>query len=59
MEDKPNPFIQYGFKDEKEFIEFIEKKLDYLEQEGVVGVNEHGKYVQKTVQDLNKEMGIE
>ena len=56
MEKDPNPFAVYGFHDENHFREFIEKKLDYLLAEGIVGVNAEGKYYQKTDEELNKEV---
>ncbi len=56
MENDSNPFLCYGFKNEQEFREFIEKKIDYLVAEGIIGVNAEGKYYQKTDEELNKEV---
>jgi len=56
MDNNSNPFLDYGFQNEQEFRNFLEKKLDYLIAEGIIGVNAEGKLYQKTDEELNNEV---
>lgn len=56
MQESEDIFKQYGFESKEKFVEFIERKLNYLTLEGVVSINEEGKFYQKTAEELNKEV---